>query len=105
MGRLSEPPLRLERRCTIPCYTLVQVEVKDRAMAEKALGRMGVEANITPNANGTHTVTPKSAEYGFRDNFLQRYSVEVAKRKAKREGYTVVEKEENGEQVLYLRQY
>ena len=74
-------------------------------MAEKALGRMGVEADITQNANGTFTVAPKGTEYGFRDTFLQKYSVEVAKRKAKREGYTVVERTENGEQVLLLRQY
>jgi hypothetical protein len=89
----------------MPCYTLVEVEVKDKVMAEKALKAMGEEATIEKNANGTYTVTPKSQNYGFRDTFMQEYSVQVATKKAKANGYTVTRKEEQGETVLILRQY
>ena len=74
-------------------------------MAQKALKVMGEEATITKNSNGTFMVTPKNQSYGFKNTFLQRYAVEKAKKEAKREGYSIVEKEESGETVLYLRQY
>ena len=89
----------------MPCFTLVQVQVKDEAMARKALEKMGLNATITKNSNGTYTVTPEKQDYSFKDEFLKRYSVEVASAKARKEGYKVIEKEENGETVLYLRQY
>ncbi len=89
----------------MPCYTLVQVNVKDKIMAEKALKAMGEEAEITKNPNGTFTVTPKTQSYGFKDKFMEEYSVQVATKKAKAEGYTVTRKEEQGETVLLLRQY
>lgn len=89
----------------MPCYTLVQVTVKDKKIAEKALKKLKVEADITKNANGTYSVTPKNQSYSFRDSFLKRYAMEKARQEARREGYTVVEKTENGEQVMYLRQY
>jgi hypothetical protein len=74
-------------------------------MAEKALKAMGEEADITENADGTCTVTPKNQTYSFKDNFMQEYSVQVATKKAKASGYTVTRKEEQGETVLILRQY
>jgi hypothetical protein len=89
----------------MPCWTLVQVEVKDKKIAEKSLKKLGIKADITKNRNGTYTVTPENAPYGFRDKFLQRYGMEKAKVEARKEGYSVSEKTENGEQVLYLRQY
>lgn len=89
----------------MPCFTLVQVEVKDKAMAEKALGKMGQAASIEKTSRGTYMVTPAKQNASFRDTFLQRYGIEVATAQAKREGYNVIEREENGEQVLILRQY
>ena len=89
----------------MPCYTLVEVIVKNKAMAEKALKAMGEEAEITKNSNGTYTVTPKNQSYGFSDSFMEEYSVQVATKKAKSEGYTVSRKQEQGETVLILRQY
>lgn len=89
----------------MPCYTLVQVQIKDELIAKKALDAIDEEAEITKNPNGTYTVTPNNQSQGFRNRFLQRYSVEKAKKEAKKEGYSIVEKEEEGETVLYLRQY
>jgi hypothetical protein len=89
----------------MPCYTLVQVTVKDEVLARKALKKLGLQADIIKNANGTFTVTPKVQSFGFKDQFLQRYAMEKATVEARKEGYTVVEKTENGEQVMYLRQY
>ena len=90
----------------MPCYTVVQVEVKVKALAEKALKEMGIEGTVTKNANGTYTVKPKQiADRNFRDNFLQKYTTLVAKKKARMDGYTVTEKEENGQTVLYMRKY
>lgn len=89
----------------MPCYTLVQVEVKSREMAEKALKEMGEEADITKNPNGTWSVTPKNQRATFRDKFLQEYAAQVATKKARAEGYTVSRTEENGEIQLTLRQY
>jgi len=89
----------------MPCFTLIQVQVKDEAMARKALEKMGIKAKITKNFNGTYTVTPENQNSSFKDDFLKRYSIEVASAKARKEGYNVIEKEENGETVLYLRQY
>ena len=54
----------------MPCFTLVQVEVRNKEMAEQALKQMGVEADITRNSNGTYTVTPKNQQSSFRDKFL-----------------------------------
>lgn len=90
----------------MPCYTLVSVQVKDRAMAERALKNMKEEAEITKNANGTWSVTPKNQRATFRDHFLKEYTTEVATAKAKRDGYTVSRVyHENGEIELTLRQY
>ena len=89
----------------MPCYTVVSVEVKDKAMAEAALKAMGITATITRNANGTYTVTPTKPTATFKNDFLEEYAAQVATRKAKAEGYTVVRKVENGETVLILRQY
>lgn len=89
----------------MPCWTLVQVEVKDKVMAEKALKAMGEEADITKNRDGTYTVTPRNQSSTFRNRFLQEYSAQVATAKAKKAGYTVTRKEEQGETVLILRQY
>lgn len=89
----------------MPCFTVVQVQVKDEALAKKALKKLGVEASITKNANGTFTVQPKVQNFSFKDDFLQRYAMEKAAVEARKDGYTVVEKVENGEQVMYLRQY
>ena len=92
----------------MPCYTLVQVTVKDKLMAEKALKAMGdVKADITKNSyNDTYTVTPQNqSNYSFSDDFLEEYSVQVATKKAKADGYTVTRKQEQGETVLILRQY
>ena len=81
----------------MPCYTRVSAIVKDKAMAEKALKAMGQEAEITKNSNGTYSVEPKSQRYGWNDSFMEEYSVQVATRQAKREGYTVTRKQEQGE--------
>ena len=90
----------------MPCYTLVAVQVKDKAMAERALKAMNEEAEITKNANGTWSVTPKNQRGTFRDHFLKEYSAEVATAKAKKNGYTVSRVyQDNGEIELTLRQY
>lgn len=89
----------------MPCYTLVQVEVKNKEMAEKALKAMGQKGTITKNPNGTYMVTPEKQTAEFRDSFLQEYAAQVAMAKAKASGYAVARKVENGETVLYLRQY
>lgn len=89
----------------MPCFTLVQVEVRNKEMAEQALKQMGVEADITRNSNGTYTVTPKNQQSSFRDKFLQEYSAAVATKKAKADGYYVSRQEVNGEIELTLRQY
>ena len=89
----------------MPCYTRVKAIVKDKAMAEKALKKMGDEAEITKNPNGTYSVEPKNPRYGWNDSFMEEYSVQVATRQAKRDGYTVTRKEEQGETILILRQY
>lgn len=89
----------------MPCYTLVQVEVKSEALARKALAQLGEEAEITKNANGTYTVTPAKQRGTFRDKFLQEYATQVATKKAKAEGYYVSRTEVGGEVQLTLRQY
>ena len=89
----------------MPCYTLVNVEVKDKAAAEEALRRLNLKASIAKNANGTYTVTPEKQDASFRTKFMDEYTVAVATRKAKAEGYTVTRKEVNGEIQLVLRQY
>lgn len=88
----------------MPCYTVVQVEVKNKEMAEAALKQMGVEATITKSGN-MFVVTPKVQTSDFRDTFLQEYGVAVATKKAKLEGYFVSRAEENGEVHLTLRSY
>lgn len=85
----------------MPCYTLVQVTVKDRAIADKALKKLGVEADITQNSDKTYSVTPQSTSYSFKENFLQAYAMEKAKVEARKAGYTVTEKGD----TLILRQY
>jgi len=89
----------------MPCYTLVRVEVKDKAAAVEALRKLGVKAAITRNSDGTYVVTPETSTSDFRDRFLQEYTVAVATRKAKADGYNVIRKEVNGEVQLVLRQY
>ena len=89
----------------MPCYTLVQVEIKDKAMAEKALKEIGEEADIEKNRNGTYTVTPTNQNYGFRNKFMEEYSAQVATKKAKQQGWTVTRKQEQGETVLIMRKY
>lgn len=89
----------------MPCYTLVQVEVKDKDIAEKALSDIGEEATIEKNANGKYTVTPKKQNVAFKDQFLTEYGVNVATKEAKAQGYMVSRTEEDGETVLFLRQY
>ena len=99
------PEQEEKRRCALPCYTLVQVEVKSKEMAEQALKQMGVEADISRNSNGTYTVTPKSQSANFRDKFLQEYSASLSTKNAKAAGYYVSRQEVNGEIELTLRQY
>jgi hypothetical protein len=89
----------------MPCFTLVQVEVKDKVMAERALKKMGAKASIEKNANGTYTVTPAKQDASFRDTFMSEYAAQVATAKAQADGYTVTRQEVDGETVLYLRDY
>lgn len=89
----------------MPCDTLVQIEVKDKAMAEKALKSMGEKAKITPNSNGTWTVTPDRNRSFDTDKFNTEYGIEVATKTAKADGYMVTRTVENGEDTLILRQY
>ena len=90
----------------MPCYTVVQVQIQDKAMAEKALKKLKIEATITRNARGTFTVEPKEYISDFQDTFMQRYTVEVTKKQALKDGYMLQEKTNTkGETELYLRQY
>lgn len=80
--------------------------MKDEEIARKVLDIMGEEATIEKNANGSYTVTPKNQQNSsFKDKFLTEYGVEVASKNAKAQGYMVSRSEEDGETVLYLRQY
>lgn len=89
----------------MPCWTVVQVEVKDRIMAEKALKQLGWEADFVQNANKSWTVTPKKTYADFRDKILTEYGIQVATARAKSEGFYVSRTEVNGESELTLRQY
>lgn len=92
----------------MPCYTLIKVEVKDKEMAERALEELGLEATITKTVGKkTFTVTPKNQSYDFEEKFMQEYSVQVATKKAKNEGWIVTRNwnEETHETELTLRQY
>lgn len=89
----------------MPCYTLVQVEIKDKVIAEKSLKELNEQADIERTARGTYMVTPKKQSATFKDRFLQRYAMEKTKVEARKEGYKIIEKQEQGEQVLILRQY
>jgi hypothetical protein len=96
-----------ERKCKLPCYTQITVQVKDKGIAEKALKKMGAKANITKNADGTFTVTPEKQTAEFKEEFLTEYAVALAEEKARMEGYDVVREynQETGETELTLRQY
>jgi hypothetical protein len=84
----------------------VQVEVKDKALAEEALKKLGLKGTITQNADKKHwTVVPENPPYNFTDKFNEEYGVLVATKKARAENYTVTRVEENGQTVLYMRQY
>ena len=89
----------------MPCYTVVQVEVKDKTMAEAALKQMKEKGTIKANANGTFTVTPANARASFADAFYKEYAAQVATRDAQKEGYYVNREEKDGEIHLTLRQY
>jgi hypothetical protein len=89
----------------MPCDTLVQIEIKDKNMAEKALGTMGEKGNFVRNSNGTWTFTPDRQRQFDRDKFMIEYGIEVATKSAKAEGYYVTRTQENGEDTLVLRQY
>lgn len=89
----------------MPCYTRVSVEVKDRAMAEKILKKLGIKADIQKSAGGW-IVTPQGvAPAGFEKSFKNEYAAEVATAKAKAAGYSVVRKDVGNEIQLVLRQY
>jgi hypothetical protein len=98
--------LLYKRRCDLPCFTLVQIEVKDKTIAETTLKHMNVKGTITQNSNKkTWTVAPESPPLNFKEKFNTEYGVLLATKRACAEGYTVSRAEENGETVLYLRNY
>ena len=66
---------------------------------------MNEKADIQETGRGTYTVTPARQSGTFRDRFLQRYAMEQTRKQAQADGYTVIEKEEDGQQVMILRQY
>jgi len=89
----------------MPCYTRISVEVKDRAIAEEILKKMGIKADIQKSAGGW-TVTPQgTAPSSFEKAFKNEYAASVATQKAKAAGYSVVRKDVGNEIQLTLRQY
>lgn len=90
----------------MPCYTLVQAKIKDRAVAEAALRKMGVKAKIEKVGN-VFTVTPEVQTGNFVDKFMTEYQAEMVTKQARADQYTVsrTEDSETGEVVLVLRQY
>ena len=88
----------------MPCYTLVRVEVADEATAHEALKALGIDAAVQKTGNGV-AVTPKTQTSGFEGKFRQEYGAILATKEAKKAGYTVTRKEENGVVKLVLRQY
>ena len=88
----------------MPCYTRISVEIKDRAIAEEILKKMGLKGTITKGAGGW-IVTPQNAPANFERDFKNEYSAEVATRKAKAAGYSVSRKQVGNEIQLTLRQY
>ena len=89
----------------MPCYTMVEVTVKDEAAAIAALKHMKQKATIRKNSDGTFTVTPTNPSSGFETKFKNEYGAALATKTAKAAGYTVTRKVENGEIELTLRQY
>ena len=88
----------------MPCYTRISVEVKDRAIAEQILKKMGIAGAITKSAGGW-IVTPQSAPANFERDFKNEYAAEIATQKARAAGYSVVRKQVGNEIQLVLRQY
>lgn len=92
----------------MPCFTVITIEIKDKTMAEKALKSMGKVGTVKKVSNGTYTIqlTNETITTEFRDDFLQQYGVEIAKEKARLEGYDVSQTtNEYGEIELTLRNY
>jgi len=90
----------------MPCYTQIQIEVKEKAIAEAALKKLNIKGTVIQNSNKkTWTVVPENPLLNFQEKFNTEYGVILATRRAQTEGYTVSRTEENGETVLYLRSY
>lgn len=89
----------------MPCYTRVSVEVKDRAMAEKILKKMGIRADIQKSAGGWIVTPQGAAPSNFERDFKNEYAAEVATAKARAAGYSVTRRDVGNEIQLVLRQY